>query len=130
MNQLTTAQHTAMLHAYYGCKVQEHYDGEIKIHDDLNKIHDLWLLSNPEWFKPELRHIDTLTESEAIEVFNLIRPEQQEPIAYKIYKGKWWVKVDRSSAVTDYLRSICVDVGFLHIPSLINAGLAVDEATI
>lgn len=174
MQQLTTAQHTAMLHAYYGCKVlhtnNAGYEKIVKPQGMVGEyiIEGMYLqvlntaqhnvyTSHISYFKPILRRIDTLTFDEVKEWAKLAGASDEELdvlceadldrakgeikkvhkaivktaihcINEFVFGGEATVNASRSTF--DYLRSLHIDLGFLHIPSLIDADLAVDGATL
>lgn len=140
----TTQFLKGMFTAYMGCEVKSKLSGRlystVGISFDGNcliqcRINDLVHLY-PKDLQPILAPLSEITDEDAVEVARIARCRYQS-IESIIVAGKELVTIYlyRSSNVSaiywvniiDYLRSKHYDLGYMHIASLITAGLAIKK---
>jgi len=85
--------------------------------------------------KLQLRRLESLTYDEALHIHRSMFPESMgldvEGVKLNIenllQKSTWGFVPSNTRKVIDYLRSIKIDIGYGDIPSLIDAGLAIEK---
>jgi len=82
-----------------------------------------------------LRRLESLTDDEALHIHRSMFPESMEldfegiklNIENLLQKSTWGFVPSNTRNTIDYLRSIKIDIGYGDIPSLIDAGLAIEK---
>lgn len=135
-----------MFAAYMGCEVTTKYDEDGKTYKTVGVSFDEGNLQvqmpdgGTDWWnipicKPILTPLSEITDEDAVEVAKIFKYQVNEQDKLKFLGLELvdsLVKYELDGfmlrdilAITDYLRSKKYDCGYMHIPSLIEAGLAV-----
>jgi len=137
-----------MFAAYMGCEVTTKYDEDGKTYKTVGISFDEGNLqvqtskSDTDWWnisicKPILTPLSEITDEDALQVANIFKYQVNE-IDKLIILGKELIgaltkyeldgfQLSDVLAIIDYLRSKHYDCGYMHIPSLITAGLAIKK---